>query len=75
MSITTKDSHYPFPQRKIGNRRAQPKMSGLATKQQSHKIFEKLKTKPANKVSERLPAPLPLGEEAKFSREIPARMF
>lgn len=30
-------------------------MSGLATKQQSLKIFEKLKTKPANKVS----APLP----------------
>ena len=27
-------------------------MSGLATKQQSHKIFEKLKAKPANKVSE-----------------------
>src|SRR4051794_30150930 len=30
-------------------------MSGLATKQQSLKIFEKLKSKPANKVS---PAPL-----------------
>jgi len=26
-------------------------MSGLATKQQSLKIFEKLKSKPANKVS------------------------
>jgi hypothetical protein len=28
-----------------------PKMSGLATKQQSLKIFEKLKSKPANKVN------------------------
>jgi hypothetical protein len=28
------------------------KMSGLATKQQSLKIFEKLKTKPANKASQ-----------------------
>lgn len=28
-------------------------MSGMATKQQSLKIFEKLKTKPANKVMER----------------------
>ena len=27
-------------------------MSGMATKQQSLKIFEKLKTKPANKVRE-----------------------
>lgn len=33
-------------------------MSGLATKQQSLKIFEKLKTKPANKVSASLPFPL-----------------
>lgn len=28
-------------------------MSGLASKQQSLKIFEKLKTKPANKVRDR----------------------
>ena len=33
-------------------------MSGLATKQQSLKIFEKLKTKPANKVGA-LPPPCP----------------
>lgn len=36
------------------------KMSGLATKQQSLKIFEKLKSKPANKVSPRV---VPVGRE------------
>jgi hypothetical protein len=33
------------------------KMSGLATKQQSQKLFEKLKTKAANKVSTSISGP------------------
>jgi len=47
-------------------------MSALATKQQSHKIFEKLKNKPANKVSraqEGQLGPLRQGVEADRMRD------